>query len=48
MSAFGHELKDLLRDPSLSRVLAVAAIAAAWVMLSLAIQRFVSRRSAGA
>jgi uncharacterized membrane protein YdjX (TVP38/TMEM64 family) len=44
LSVFGHELKDLLRDPSLERVLAVVAIALAWVLLSFAIQRFVSRR----
>ncbi|MEJ1966896.1 MAG: VTT domain-containing protein [Gammaproteobacteria bacterium] len=48
MSVFGHELKDLVRDPSLSRVLTVVGIAAAWVLLSLAIQRFVSRRRASA
>jgi uncharacterized membrane protein YdjX (TVP38/TMEM64 family) len=47
-SVFGHSLKDLVRDPSLSRVLTVVGIAAAWVLLSLAIQRFVSRRSARA
>ena len=48
MCLFGHELKDLVRDPSLSRVLAVVGIAIAWVLLSLAIQRFVSRRNARA
>jgi uncharacterized membrane protein YdjX (TVP38/TMEM64 family) len=47
-SVFGHELKDLVRDPSLSRVLTVVGVAAGWVLLSLAIQRFVSRRSARA
>jgi uncharacterized membrane protein YdjX (TVP38/TMEM64 family) len=45
---FGSELKDLLRDPSPGRVVAVVAIAAAWILLSLTIQRFVSRRNAGA
>ena len=45
---FGQELKDLLRDPSPGRVLIVVAIAAGWVLLSWAIQRFVSRRNAGA
>jgi uncharacterized membrane protein YdjX (TVP38/TMEM64 family) len=45
---FGGELKDLLRDPSLARVITVLAIAAAWIVLSLVIQRFVSRRNAGA
>jgi phospholipase D1/2 len=45
---FGQELKDLLRDPSPARVITVLAIAAAWILLSLAIQRFVSRRNAGA
>ena len=45
---FGQELKDLLRDPSPGRVVTVLAIAAAWILLSLAIQRFVSRRNAGA
>jgi len=45
---FGGELKDLLRDPSPARVIAMVAIAAAWIVLSLAIQRFVSRRNAGA
>ena len=45
---FGQELKDLLRDPSPGRVLVVVAIAAGWVLLSWAIQRFVSRRNAGA
>ena len=45
---FGQELKDLLRDPSPRRVLIVVAIAAGWVLLSWAIQRFVSRRNAGA
>jgi phospholipase D1/2 len=45
---FGSELKDLFRDPSLTRILTVLGIAAAWVLLSLAIQRFVSRRNAGA
>ncbi len=48
ISVFGHELKDLVRDPSLSRVLTVVGIAAAWVLLSLAIQRFVARRGARA
>ena len=48
MCLFGHELKDLVRDPSLSRVLTVVGIAIAWVLLSLAIQRFVSRRNARA
>ena len=48
ISVFGHELKDLVRDPSLPRVLIVLGVAAAWVLLSLAIQRFVSRRSARA
>lgn len=41
---FGSELKDLLRDPSPGRVITVIAIAAAWIGLSLAIQRFVARR----
>jgi phospholipase D1/2 len=45
---FGQELKDLLRDPSPGRVITVVAIAAAWILVSLAIQRFVSRRNAGA
>lgn len=45
---FGSELKGLLRDPSPMRVIAVVAIAAAWIVLSLTIQRFVSRRNAGA
>jgi len=45
---FGSELKDLLRDPSPTRVITVVAIAAAWIGLSLAIQRFVSRRNVGA
>lgn len=45
---FGGELKDLLRDPSPARVVAVVGIAAAWIVLSLAIQRFVSRRNARA
>ena len=45
---FGQELKDLLRDPSPGRVLIVVAIAAGWGLLSWAIQRFVSRRNAGA
>jgi uncharacterized membrane protein YdjX (TVP38/TMEM64 family) len=45
---FGGELKDLLRDPSPARIITVIAIAAAWIVLSLAIQRFVSRRNAGA
>jgi uncharacterized membrane protein YdjX (TVP38/TMEM64 family) len=45
---FGGELKDLLRDPSPARVITVLAIAAAWIVLSLVIQRFVSRRNAGA
>ncbi len=45
---FGGELKDLLRDPSPARIITVVAIAAAWIVLSLAIQRFVSRRNAGA
>ena len=44
---FGQELKDLLRDPSPGRVITVVAIAAAWIVLSLAIQRFASRRNAG-
>jgi uncharacterized membrane protein YdjX (TVP38/TMEM64 family) len=43
---FGQELKDLLRDPSPGRVLTVVAIAAAWILLSLAIQRFAARRNA--
>ncbi len=42
---FGHELKDLLSEPSPGRIVAVVAIAAAWIALSLAIQRFVSRRN---
>jgi phospholipase D1/2 len=41
---FGQELKDLMRDPSPGRILIVVAIAAAWILLSLGIQRFVSRR----
>lgn len=41
---FGGELKDLLRDPSPTRVIAVVAIAAAWILLSLGIQRYVARR----
>lgn len=45
---FGGELKDLLRDPSPTRVIMVVAIAGAWIGLSLVIQRFVSRRNAGA
>ena len=45
---FGQELKDLLRDPSPTRVAAVLGIAAAWILLSFAIQRFVSRRNARA
>ena len=45
MSVFGNELKDLARDPSLSRVLAIVAIVVVWVMLSLGIQRLVARRS---
>jgi uncharacterized membrane protein YdjX (TVP38/TMEM64 family) len=44
---FGSELKDLMRDPSPTRVIAVVAIVAAWILLSLGIQRFVSRRNAG-
>jgi uncharacterized membrane protein YdjX (TVP38/TMEM64 family) len=45
---FGGELKDLMRDPSPTRIITVVAIAAAWIVLSLVVQRFVSRRSAGA
>ena len=45
---FGQELKDLLRDPSPARVIAVLAIVAAWIVLSFAIQHFVSRRNARA
>jgi uncharacterized membrane protein YdjX (TVP38/TMEM64 family) len=45
---FGQELKDLLRDPSPGRVLTVVAIAAAWILLSVAIQRFAARRNARA
>src|SRR6185503_20366785 len=44
---FGSELKDLMRDPSPLRVIAVIGIAAAWILLSFGIQRFVSRRNAG-
>jgi uncharacterized membrane protein YdjX (TVP38/TMEM64 family) len=44
---FGSELKDLLRDPSPTRVLTVVAIAAAWILLSFGIQRFVARRNSG-
>jgi uncharacterized membrane protein YdjX (TVP38/TMEM64 family) len=44
---FGSELKDLLRAPSPGRVIAVIAIAAAWILFALGIQRFVSRRNAG-
>jgi uncharacterized membrane protein YdjX (TVP38/TMEM64 family) len=40
---FGQELKDLLRDPSPTRVLMVLAVAAAWILLSLAIQKFAAR-----
>jgi phospholipase D1/2 len=42
---FGHELKDLLSDPSPGRIVAVVVVAAAWIALSLAIQHFVSRRN---
>jgi phospholipase D1/2 len=42
---FGGELKDLLRDPSPGRIIAVVSIAVAWILLSLGIQRLVSRRS---
>jgi len=44
---FGSELKELLRDPSPLRVVTVIAIAAAWILFALGIQRFVSRRNAG-
>jgi uncharacterized membrane protein YdjX (TVP38/TMEM64 family) len=44
---FGSELKDLMRNPSPTRVIAVVAIAVAWILLSLGIQRFVARRNAG-
>jgi phospholipase D1/2 len=43
---FGSELKDLLRDPSPTRVIAVIAIAAGWILLSFGIQRFVAHRNA--
>jgi phospholipase D1/2 len=43
---FGGELKELLRDPSPTRVITVIAIAAAWILFALGIQRFVSRRNA--
>jgi len=43
---FGSELKDLLRDPSPTRVIAVVAIAAGWILLSFGIQRFVAHRNA--
>jgi phospholipase D1/2 len=43
---FGSELKDLMRDPSPTRVIAVVAVAAAWILLSLGIQRVISRRNA--
>jgi len=45
---FGGELKDLMRDPSPTRIITVVAIAAAWIVLSLVVQRLVSRRSARA
>jgi uncharacterized membrane protein YdjX (TVP38/TMEM64 family) len=41
---FGHELKDLLSNPSPGRIIAVVAIAAAWILLSLTIQHLVARR----
>jgi len=44
---FGSELKDLLRDPSPTRVITVVVIAAAWILFALGVQRFVSRRNAG-
>ena len=43
---FGGELKELLRDPSPTRVITVIVIAAAWIGFALGIQRFVSRRNA--
>jgi hypothetical protein len=35
-----------MRDPSPTRVIAVVAIAVAWILLSLGIQRLVARRNA--
>jgi phospholipase D1/2 len=44
LTAFGHQLREIVARPTLTNVGLLLAVIAAWVTLSLALQRFVSRR----
>jgi uncharacterized membrane protein YdjX (TVP38/TMEM64 family) len=44
LTAFGHQLREIIERPTLHNVGLLVAALAAWIVLSLALQRLVSRR----
>jgi uncharacterized membrane protein YdjX (TVP38/TMEM64 family) len=44
LTAFGHQLREIIERPTLRNVGLLLAAIAAWIVLSLALQRLVSRR----
>jgi uncharacterized membrane protein YdjX (TVP38/TMEM64 family) len=45
LTAFGHQLREIIEHPTLTNVGLLLAAIAAWIGLSLALQRWVSRRN---
>jgi uncharacterized membrane protein YdjX (TVP38/TMEM64 family) len=46
LTAFGHQLREIMEHPTLSNVGLLVAAILTWIMLSLGLQRIVSRRRA--
>jgi phospholipase D1/2 len=44
LTAFGHQLREIMEHPTLANVGLLAAAIAGWIVLSLGLQRLVSRR----
>jgi phospholipase D1/2 len=44
LTAFGHQLREIVARPTLNNVGVLLVVIAAWVTLSFALQRFVSKR----
>jgi phospholipase D1/2 len=44
VTAFGHQLREIVARPTLSNVGLLLAVIVAWVTLSLGLQRFLSKR----
>jgi phospholipase D1/2 len=43
LTAFGHQLREIIEQPTLTNVAVLAAVVLGWIGLSLGLQKFVSR-----